>query len=123
VMSSGSWLQTTDASVTGEVAGAEASTPVAGAVVAPQPKVNLVGCTPDQSDVAGMMVRLRQLHRVSDVELNQSSTQLSATGDASVDNCGRNYQFDLLVSFSPTPPQTEAPHGENVVPTSLGGGS
>jgi Tfp pilus assembly protein PilN len=123
VMPSGSWLQTTDASVTGEVAGAEASTPVAGAVVAPQPKVNLVGCTPDQSDVAGMMVRLRQLHRVSDVELNQSSTQLSATGDASVDNCGRNYQFDLLVSFSPTPPQTEAPHGENVVPTSLGGGS
>jgi Tfp pilus assembly protein PilN len=123
VMPSGTWLQTTDASVTGEVAGAEASTPVAGAVVAPQPKVNLVGCTPDQSDVAGMMVRLRQLHRVSDVELNQSSTQLSATGDASVDNCGRNYQFDLLVSFSPTPPQTEAPHGENVVPTSLGGGS
>jgi Tfp pilus assembly protein PilN len=124
VMPSGSWLQTTDASVTGEVAGAEASTaPVAGTAVVPQPKVNLVGCTPDQSDVAGMMVRLRQLHRVSDVELNQSSTQLGASGEASVDSCGRNYQFDLLVTFSPTPPQTEAPHGENVVPTSLGGGS
>jgi len=40
-----------------------------------------------------------------------------------VDNCGRLYQFDLMVSFSPTPPQTEAPHGETVVPTSLGGGS
>jgi hypothetical protein len=91
--------------------------------VVPQPKVNLVGCTPDQSDVAGMMVRLRQLHRVSDVELNQSSTELGAAGDAGVDSCGRYYQFDLLVTFSPTPPQTEAPHGENVVPTSLGGGS
>jgi Tfp pilus assembly protein PilN len=123
VMPSGSWLQTTDASVTGEVAGAEGGTPAPGTVVVPQPKVNLVGCTPDQSDVAGMMVRLRQLHRVSDVELNQSSTELSGTGDAGVDSCGRHYQFDLLVTFSPTPPQTEAPHGENVVPTSLGGGS
>jgi Tfp pilus assembly protein PilN len=123
VMPSGSWLQTTDASVTGEVAGAEAATPAAGTAVVPQPKVNLVGCTPDQSDVAGMMVRLRQLHRVSDVELNQSSTELGAAGDAGVDSCGRYYQFDLLVTFSPTPPQTEAPHGENVVPTSLGGGS
>jgi hypothetical protein len=28
-----------------------------------------------------------------------------------------------MVTFSATPPQTEAPHGENVVPTSLGGGS
>jgi Tfp pilus assembly protein PilN len=123
VMPSGSWLQTTDASVTGEVAGAEAATPAAGTAAVPQPKVNLVGCTPDQSDVAGMMVRLRQLHRVSDVELNQSSTELGAAGEAGVDNCGRYYQFDLLVTFSPTPPQTEAPHGENVVPTSLGGGS
>lgn len=124
VMPSGSWLQTTDASVTGEVAGAEATTPVAGtAAVAAEPKANLVGCTPHQSDVAQMMVRLRQLHRVSEVELNQSSTELSGAGDAGVDSCGRHYQFDLLVSFSPTPPQTEAPRGETVVPTSLGGGS
>ena len=85
--------------------------------------MNLVGCTPDQSDVARMMVRMRQLHRVSDVELNQSATQLGGAGDASVDNCGSHYQFDLMVTFSPTPPQTEAPHGESVVPTSLGGGS
>lgn len=124
VMPSGSWLQTTDASVTGQVAGAESTTPVAGTTAAlPQPKANLVGCTPHQSDVARMMVRMRQLHRVSDVELNESSTELGATGDAGVDSCGRHYQFDLLVSFSPTPPQTEAPHGERVVPTSLGGGS
>ena len=124
VMPSGSWLQTTDASVTGDVAGAEAATPVAGTTVAaPEPKANLVGCTPHQSDVARMMVRMRQLHRVSDVELNQSSVQLGAGSEAGVDNCGSYYQFDLMVSFSPTPPQTEAPHGEAVVPASLGGGS
>jgi Tfp pilus assembly protein PilN len=124
VMPSGSWLQSTDASVTGDVAGAEAeATPVPGTVVATQPKANLVGCTPDQSDVAGMMVRLRQLHRVDDVELNQSSTQLGDTGELSVENCGRNFQFDLIVTFSPTPPTSEAPHGEAVVPASLGGGS
>jgi Tfp pilus assembly protein PilN len=123
VMPSGSWLQSTDASVTGEVAGAEVATPVAGTVAVPQPKANLVGCTPHQSDVARMMVRMRELHRVSDVELNKSEVQLGAAGDASVENCGRYFQFDLIVSFSPTPPTTEAPRGEAVVPTSLGGGS
>ena len=40
------------------------------------PKANLVGCTPDQSDVARMMVRMRQIHRVTDVKLNQSTTEL-----------------------------------------------
>jgi Tfp pilus assembly protein PilN len=124
VMPSGSWLQSADASVTGEVTGAEAAaTPVAGTVVVPEPKANLVGCTPDQSDVAQMMVRLRQLHRVSDVELNQSATELGAAGGATVDSCGRYFQFDLIVSFSTTPPETEAPVGEAVVPASLGGGS
>jgi Tfp pilus assembly protein PilN len=123
VMPSGSWLQSTDASVTGEVAGAESDTPAPGTVVVPEPKANLVGCTPDQSDVAQMMVRLRQLHRVSDVELNQSTTEVGAAGAASIDSCGRYYQFDLIVSFSPAPPETEAPRGEAVVPASLGGGS
>jgi Tfp pilus assembly protein PilN len=123
VMPSDSWLQSTDASVTGEVAGAEAATSATGVAVAPQPKANLVGCTPDQSDVAQLMVRLRQLHRVEDVELNQSSRELSAGGAASLDSCGRYYQFDLLVTFSATPPQSEAPRGEAVVPASLGGGS
>jgi hypothetical protein len=83
-----------------------------------------VGCVPDQSDVAATMVRLRQLHRVSDVELNESITELgAAASDAGVDGCGRYYKFDLIVTFSPTPPETEAPRGEAVVPASLGGGS
>jgi Tfp pilus assembly protein PilN len=124
VMPSGSWLQSTDASVTGKVAGAEADTSAgAGAAVVPQPKANLVGCTPDQSDVARMMVRLRQVHRVSDVELNESTTEIGSASAASLDSCGRYYQFDLIVSFSPTPLPTEAPRGESAVPASLGGGS
>ena len=73
VMPSGSWIQATDASVTGNVTGSDAvATTTTGQPVAAQPKANLVGCTPDQSDVAAMMVRMRQLHRVSDVELNES---------------------------------------------------
>lgn len=124
VMPGGSWLQSADASVTGEVAGAEADTSAAGMAAAVEPKANLVGCTPHQSDVAAMMVRLRELHRVSDVELNESISEFNAeTTDAGVEGCGRYYKFDLLVTFSPTPPESEAPVGEAVVPASLGGGS
>ena len=124
VMPSGSWIQTTDASATGNVAGSDpvpAST--TGAPVVAQPKANLVGCTPDQTDVAAMMVRMRQLHRVSDVELNESVKQLGSSGDASVENCGRYYKFDITVTFDAAEPATEAPRGESTVPASLGGGS
>jgi Tfp pilus assembly protein PilN len=123
VMPSGSWLQTTDASVTGTVAGAESTSSTSTTAAVPQPKANLVGCTPNQSDVARMMVRMRQLHRVSDVELNESAKQLNGSGDAGVDSCGSLYQFDLLVSFEPVETQNQAPVGKAVVPASLGGGS
>jgi len=124
VMPSGSWLQTTDASLDGNVNGETTSTTSStGTPVVPTPKANFVGCTPDQSDVAAMMVRMRELHRVSDVELNESAKQLGASGDASVDNCGRYYQFNITVSFDAAEPKTEAPRGESVVPASLGGGS
>jgi Tfp pilus assembly protein PilN len=124
VMPAGSWLQTTDASVTGNVTGAEAApATTTGVPVTPQPKANLVGCTPEQTDVAAMMVRMRELHRVSDVELNESVKELGASGDAGVDNCGRYYKFDITVTFDAAEPATEAPRGESQVPASLGGGS
>ena len=124
VMPAGSWLQTTDASVTGNVTGVEATpTTTTGAPVTPQPKANLVGCTPEQTDVAAMMVRMRELHRVSDVELNESVKELGSSGDAGVDNCGRYYKFDITVTFDAAEPATEAPRGESQVPASLGGGS
>ena len=69
-----------------------------------------------------MMVRLEQMYRVTDVKLNESVRDQSAT-DTTLDNCGRLYKFDLTVTFSPTPPAHEAPNGEVSVPASLGGGS
>jgi Tfp pilus assembly protein PilN len=122
VIPSGSWLQSTDASVTGQVAGAETTTSV-GTPVVPQPKANLVGCTPQQSDVARMMVRMRQMHRVADVELNESSTEPGESSEVSFENCGKYYKFDLVVSFDASLSQTEAPRGKQSVPASLGGGS
>jgi Tfp pilus assembly protein PilN len=124
VMPDGSWLQSAGASVSGAPAGASAATTTTtpAAPGAGSPSANLVGCTPKHSDVARMMVRLRQLHRVTDVRLAQSSKEDDATS-AGVDNCGANVGFDLNVSFSPIPPVAEAPRGATRVPASLGGGS
>jgi len=122
IMPDGSWLQTTEASVAGDPAAA-ATTPTATTTVGvASPSATFVGCTPRQSDVARMMVRLRQMHRVADVELNESTRETS-TEPATVDNCGSYYKFDVTVTFSPTEPASEAPRGATRVPVSLGGGS
>jgi Tfp pilus assembly protein PilN len=121
VMPSGSWLKSADASVTGDTGdSADASSATTAAA---QPTADLVGCTPKQSDVAAMLVRLRQMHRVSDVQLNESTTEVSQTGEISFDSCGSYYQFNVTVSFEPTAPSNEAPRGEATVPAALGGGS
>jgi Tfp pilus assembly protein PilN len=126
VMPEGSWLQTADASTTGDTAttsSAAAPAPApAATTTAVGPSAHLVGCTPDQADTAGMMMRLRQLHRVQDVALGSSAKEESS-GPAGIDNCGVNYKFDLTVKFSPAAPADEAPRGESRVPASLGGGS
>ena len=123
VMPEGSWISNTTASVTGEGVGTESTSSTAtGAEPAATPKANLVGCTPRQSEVARMMVRLEQMYRVTDVTLNESTREASG-GDTTLQNCGRLYKFDLTVSFSPAPPANEAPKGETRVPASLGGGS
>jgi Tfp pilus assembly protein PilN len=124
VMPSGSWLQSADASVLGDASeDPAAAAAAAGGTAAPAaPSASLVGCTPGQTDVARMMVRLRQLHRVDDVQLQESAKE-NATGEAAVDNCGSKYKFDITVTFSPAPPTSEAPRGENRVPAALGGGS
>jgi Tfp pilus assembly protein PilN len=124
VMPEGSWLQSADASTTGDPSSSTVSTPstpTTGVPVAPTPAANLVGCTPDQDDVARMMVRLRQLYRVDDVELNESTLGDSAE-DATVGSCGSLYTFNLTVKFSATEPSSETPRGSKSVPASLGGG-
>jgi Tfp pilus assembly protein PilN len=124
VMPAGSWLISADASVTGETAGGATTGATAPAAdgTATGPSALLTGCTPKHSDVARMMVRLRQLHRVTDVELRQSSREDGAEA-ATVDNCGTVTAFDIAVTFSPTAPVSEAPRGAARVPVSLGGGS
>jgi Tfp pilus assembly protein PilN len=122
VMPSGSWLQTADASVLGDQADPANAGTLAAAGTIPSPTATLTGCTPAQTDAARMMVRLRQLHRVTDVELRQSVKE-EGGGETTFDACGTNYKFDLVVTFSPAADASEAPRGENRVPVSLGGGS
>lgn len=119
VMPSGSWLQTTQASVLGDPG--QAATPAAAQTAPTGPAATFVGCTPKQSEVAKILVRLRSLHRVVDVELNESLKE-QAVQEVTVDSCGTLYKFDVTVTFAPVAP-VEAPRGSNSVPASLGGGS
>jgi Tfp pilus assembly protein PilN len=125
IMPERSWIQTADANVAGdpEATGPTSTAAAAGVV---QPTANLVGCTPRQSDTATMMVRLRNLYRVEDVQLNESTQEIIGGTDetkSTVDNCGPLYKFDITIDFSATPPASEAPSGATRVPASLGGGS
>ena len=120
VMPSGSWLQTTEASVLGDPADA-AALAADPAAVPSGPQATFVGCTPKQSEVAKILVRLRSMHRVTDVELNESLREQGVL-DVTTDSCGSLYKFDVTVTFAPAAP-VEAPRGTNRVPVSLGGGS
>ena len=125
IMPDGSWLQSADASVSGDVgsaSGVSPATPTPGTAVVAQPAANLVGCTPDQDDTARMMVRLQQLYRVEDVQLNESSAG-EPDSETSIANCGHLYTFNVTVKFSAATPSREAPLGSSSVPASLGGGS
>jgi hypothetical protein len=123
VMPAGSWLQSTDASVTG--ATAEAANPAAQQPVDPNipvtPTATFVGCTPKQSEVAKILVRMRAMHRVIDVKLDESVREQGAQ-DVTLDSCGPLYKFAVTVTFAPAV-ASEAPRGSDSVPASLGGGS
>jgi Tfp pilus assembly protein PilN len=126
IMPEGSWLQTADASTTGDpaAAGAVAAAAATGAGAAPAgPAATFVGCTRRQSEVATLMVRMREMHRATDVELNESTREQQSGGDAGIESCGAYYKFDVTVSFESAAPVKEAPRGSLRVPASLGGGS
>ena len=125
IMPRGSWLQTTNASTASaaDAAAAVATTPTPGTAVAVGPTAQLVGCTPDQSDVARMMVRMRRMYRVTDVKLNESVREAGVDSVTTPDNCGPLYKFDITLSFEPAAPAKEAPRGADEVPAALGGGS
>jgi hypothetical protein len=123
IMPEGSWLQSADASVTGTSngSGTPASTSSTSGT-SNSPAATLIGCTPHQSDVARMMVRMEQMYRVQDVQLNDS-TAGTKSESVSVDSCGHLYTFNLTITFDPNKPAREAPRGSSSVPASLGGGS
>jgi hypothetical protein len=124
VMPGGSWLQTTEASVkgdTGDSAALATANPAEATTGPVTPTATFVGCTPKQSEVAKILVRLRSMHRVTDVELNES-LQEQGVSDVTVDSCGPLYKFDVTVTFAPID-TAEAPRGSDTVPASLGGGS
>ena len=85
------------------------------------PAATFVGCTPKQSEVAKILVRLRAMHRVTDVELNESLRE-QGVAEVTADSCGPLYKFDVTVTFCAGRPG-EAPRGTSSVPASLGGGS
>jgi Tfp pilus assembly protein PilN len=119
VLPEGTWLRTAGASIPGAAAAEPAAD---GATEAAEPSATLSGCAPRHSDVAAMMVRLRQLHRVVDVELTSSVKGTDAQA-ATPDSCGTKTSFDVKLSFNPAAPTVEAPRGAKRVPVSLGGGS
>jgi Tfp pilus assembly protein PilN len=127
VMPDGSWLQTTEASVKGDTsdpttAAPATANPLEAAAAGPvSPSATFVGCTPRQSEVAKILVRLREMHRVTDVELNESLRE-EGVSDVTVESCGPLYKFDVTVTFAPADVD-ETPAGADSVPASLGGGS
>jgi Tfp pilus assembly protein PilN len=127
VLPEGSWFQSVNASVTGDPpSGSGGSAPAASTSSTAGPKLpaaNLTGCTRHQHDVADLMVRLRKLYLVQDVELN-SSDKGEGSGTPGVGDCGRYLKFQLSVTFSSAAPNGhEAPAGHDTVPARLGGGS
>jgi len=129
------WLTEVDASVTPE--GATTGTTPAPAATENQPSgpsAKLVGCAKRQPDVARMMVRLKQMHRVEDVQLKESSvTETGGTsgsapaaaggGAVATQGCGTAYSFELTVVFEEQAPASSSATGDSQrVPARLGGG-
>jgi len=119
---------------------ASPSTPAAApatTAAAAAPTVKIVGCAKTQSMVAETMVRLRNLHRVDDVELTDSTRPAAAAsaGAASAGaapsgaagtpttGCGNRYSFDATVTFAADTAAALPGEHDTRVPTVLGGGS
>ena len=112
------WLLEVNASTSG-ASGDTSTTSQTGTDSGP-PAATLRGCAMSQTDVARMMTRMREMHKVSDVALTTSERSETEGGD-DITGCTK-YQFDVTVTFG-TPASKEAPRGTKKVPASLGGGS
>ncbi len=108
-----------------------ATADAAGAGAGTSPTMSLKGCALHQKNVAVLLVRLRKLYRVDNVDLTESAQELTESGGAQTsgdsaagsDTCGNGrFKFAATVTFSSDSPKSEKPAGGKV-PAKLGGGS
>jgi Tfp pilus assembly protein PilN len=130
VLPSGVWLTSFDGMASG---GSDGEATGTGSDVATGPTAQLDGCADSHSGVADVMVRLRELHGVQDVELAESAkpektgasaagTTASSTAAAGSEGCGRYTSFKIDVTLEPAAPSTAVGGGSAPVPARLGGG-
>lgn len=127
VLPRGMWLTGVDASMTGE--DTSSTSPASSTADGEgKPGATLEGCAKRQPDVATLMVRLRKLHAVEEVSLEESARgddagSSSSSSSSSSGDCGRYYKFSVKTAFTATPAATPAGNGGGRVPAALGGGS
>jgi Tfp pilus assembly protein PilN len=95
---------------------AAAATATSGAATATGPTLTVSGCAPSHPGVATAIVRLRKLHNVTDVNL-QNSTKAGGSGTTSTGGSCR-VTWAATLTFQPE----TAPTVQKVVPARLGGG-
>jgi Tfp pilus assembly protein PilN len=128
VLPAGSFVTDLSASVDGKDASSSSTTPAAAAGAgAAAPTLTLSGCALSQSQVATLLVRLKQLHLAQDATLVSSSRVDAATGAASSTGTGTGaavctkYEYKASVTFDPASVAGADMTGKRV-PASLGGG-
>jgi Tfp pilus assembly protein PilN len=106
----------------GGPAGAPASTTTSGSTTATGPTLAVTGCAPSHPGVATAIVRLRKLHNVVDVNLNDS-TKSAASNPSAGPAAGAAagpcpVKWTATLTFQPE----SAPTVQGPVPARLGGG-
>jgi Tfp pilus assembly protein PilN len=95
---------------------AAAPTSTSGTASATGPTLSITGCAPSHPGVATAIVRLRKLHNVTDVNLQDSTKSGSGTAATSLGPCPVTWSASL--TFEPE----SAPTVQEPVPARLGGG-
>jgi Tfp pilus assembly protein PilN len=117
-------VRLTELSATRTAEAASAST--APAVAPGGPTLTLTGCSPNQPEVAKMLVRLRRLHGAQDVTLQSSERKEESQGGSAPtgDSAGgpgqaecQDFEFNVSVAFA-----AKTPPDGGKVPDDLGGG-
>jgi Tfp pilus assembly protein PilN len=129
VLPSGTWLRTVTAGSGPQDGSDSGGPPEPGSEADTTPTVKLEGCSPSQPGVATLLVRLRKLNGVTDVELGESRREDSNGGSAdsagdssSASSCGGgDFAFDVTVTFEPPVAVAVGVKVERV-PAALGGG-